>query len=92
MAEVNDYLSRLVGARMRAVDVRRETATALAGAFQRGRTEPMRELFVELQSLIEAIDRAIVDEYRISETTGQLETGRVIELAEDVVAPLHGAR
>lgn len=82
MAEVNEHLSRLVGARMRAVDVRRETATALAASVQRGRTEPMRELFVTLQNLIEAIDRAIVDEYRISETTDQREAGYVIEFGE----------
>lgn len=84
MAEVNEYLSRLVGARMRAVDVRRETATALADSFQRGRTEPMREQFINLQNLIEALDRAIVDEYRISETGGERATGHVIDLGEEV--------
>jgi hypothetical protein len=81
MVEANEHLSRLVGARMHAVDLRRETATALAETFERGRTEPKRELFVTLQNLIEAIDRAIVDEYRISETAGQRETGHIMELA-----------
>jgi hypothetical protein len=92
MVEANEYLSRLVGARMRAVDLRRETAMAFAETFQRGRTEPMRELFVTLQNLIEVIDRALVDEYRISETAGVRGSGHIMEFGEDVVAPFHGAR
>jgi hypothetical protein len=62
MAGKNEHIEKLFAARLMMVKARREVADALATSFKRGHTESMRTQFIELQSTIEAIDRAIGDE------------------------------
>jgi hypothetical protein len=62
MAEQSEHLANLKAARGKEVAQRREVAQALAGEHRRGDIEGMRELFINLQRSIEAIDRAIADE------------------------------
>ena len=62
MPDQNEHLAHLKIAREKEVAQRREVAKALAGEHRRGNIEGMRELFINLQHSIEAIDRAIADE------------------------------
>jgi hypothetical protein len=62
MANENEHLAKLVAARSRMVIERREVASALTEKYKRSHTDNMRELLVQIQSTIEAIDRAIADE------------------------------
>jgi hypothetical protein len=62
MADENDHLAKLVAARSRMVIERREVASALTEKYKRGHTDDMRELLVQIQATIDAIDRAIADE------------------------------
>ena len=62
MAGENEHIQKLFAARSTMVKARREVADALAAPYKRGHTENMRAQFKELQSTIEAIDRAIGDE------------------------------
>jgi hypothetical protein len=66
MAAQNDHLKNLHAARMQAVKGRREVADTLTENFRRGHTEDVRDLFIKLQDTIEAIDRAILDEERMT--------------------------
>jgi hypothetical protein len=66
MAAQNDHLKKLHAARMQAVKGRREVADILTENFRRGHTEDVRDLFIKLQDTIEAIDRAILDEERMT--------------------------
>jgi len=50
---------KLIAARDREVEQRRNVADALAQAYERGETESMREVFINLQNTIDAIERAI---------------------------------
>jgi hypothetical protein len=62
MANENEHLAKLVAARSRMVTERREVANALTEKYKRSHTDNMRELLVQIQATIEAIDRAIADE------------------------------
>ncbi len=61
MPEKNGDLENLIAARGAALKARRDIAEALGVAYKRGHTEA-RDAFIDIQELIEAIDRAIADE------------------------------
>ena len=61
IANENEHLAKLVAARSRSTE-RREVASALTEKYKRSHTDNMRELLVQIQATIEAIDRAIADE------------------------------
>jgi hypothetical protein len=65
MAQDNEDTKNLATARESAVTQRRQLAVALGEPYKRGHTENMRDAFVAVQALIEAIDRAITDERHI---------------------------
>jgi hypothetical protein len=69
MTAGNEHLETLRAARMRTVEGRREVGVGLTGDYEAGHTEDLRRLFVELQSTVEAIDRAILDEERLAQGT-----------------------
>ena len=58
MAQENEYVQKLIAARDREVTHRRELVGALAEKQNRGDTENMREAFIKIQEVIEAIERA----------------------------------
>ncbi len=60
LSEANDNIRVLKAAREAAVKARCEIAGSIVGPYNRGQTEEMRENFVKLQTLIEALDRAII--------------------------------
>jgi len=62
MAQENEHIRKLIAARDREVEQRRNIADALAKAYERGETERMREAFINIQKTIEAIERAIQHE------------------------------
>jgi hypothetical protein len=62
MAEENKYIQKLITARDRQIEDRRNSAAALTEKYTRGHTEDMREAFVKIQDTIEAIERAIAHE------------------------------
>ncbi len=62
MAQENEHIRKLIAARDREVEQRRNIADALAQAYERGETERMREAFINIQNTIEAIERAIEHE------------------------------
>jgi hypothetical protein len=64
MAET--HVNQLLEARERAVADRRTLAVEIAKPYERGR-EQLHQRFVELQTAIDAIDRAIADERCIAE-------------------------
>ena len=64
MAEENQHIQKLIEAREHHVKARRDIARTLAEPYKRGHPE-MRDAFKDLQSAIEAIDRAIADERRL---------------------------
>jgi NTP pyrophosphatase (non-canonical NTP hydrolase) len=66
MTDDNDHLAKLVAARARMVAERREVARALTEKYKRGQTNEMRDLLVQIQTTIDAIDRAIADEKNIA--------------------------
>lgn len=66
MTDDNDHLAKLVAARSRMVAERRDVARALTEKYKRGQTNEMRELLVQIQATIDAIDRAIADEKNIA--------------------------
>ena len=49
-------------ARARLIEQRRAFVKVLAGPYERSKTEQARERFLEMQTAIEAMDRAIEDE------------------------------
>ena len=59
MAQDNEYVQKLIAARDREVTHRRDIADALAEKHNRGDTENMREAFIKIQDVIEAIERAV---------------------------------
>ena len=69
MADDNDHLAELLAARARMVAERREVASALTEKYRRSQTNEMRELLVQIQATIDAIDRAIADEKNIASTS-----------------------
>jgi len=66
MAHDSEHLKKLTDARDRVVAERRQIADALAREYKRGHSVEMRERFISIQNTIEAIDRAIADERRIT--------------------------
>ena len=59
---MNERLATLMKARTRMIEDRDPFAKVLAGPLDRDRSERARAKFVELQNLIEAIERAIKSE------------------------------
>src|SRR5260221_923353 len=57
-----DHTDNLKKARARLIEQRRAFVKVLAGPYERGKTEQARERFLEMQTAIEAMDRAIEDE------------------------------
>jgi hypothetical protein len=66
MPQENEHVRKLINARDREVEQRRNVADALAQAYERGETERMREVFTNLQNTIEAIERAIQHEEKLA--------------------------
>ena len=66
IANENEHLAKLTAARSRLVTERRDVASALTEKYKRSHTDDMRELLVQIQATIEAIDRAIADEKNIA--------------------------
>jgi hypothetical protein len=58
------YAEDLVTAREKLVAERRACAKTIAGPYKRGETEQARQRIVELQAIIDVIDRALEDEQR----------------------------
>ena len=67
MAQDNEYVQKLIAARDREVTHRRDIAEALAEKHNRGDTENMREAFIKIQDVIEAIERAVWHERFIAD-------------------------
>lgn len=68
MSARNHHVGKLIEAREHAVKARRDViAGALAQPYKRGASENMQEVFLNLQGVIEAIDRAIEDERRLEQ-------------------------
>jgi hypothetical protein len=66
MAQDNEYVQKLIAARDREVTHRRDIVEALAEKQNRADTENMREAFIKIQDVIEAIERAILHERYIA--------------------------
>jgi hypothetical protein len=66
MAQNNEYVEKLIAARDREVTHRRDIVEALAEKHNRGDTENMREAFIKIQDVIEAIERAVWHERYIA--------------------------
>ena len=62
MAQDNEYVQNLIAARDREVTHRRDIAKTLAEKHDRGDTENLREGFIKIQNVIEAVERAIQHE------------------------------
>jgi hypothetical protein len=58
----NQHIEALNAARERLVENRRGFVQALAKPYERGKTEDMRDKFLQAQETIAAIDEAIKDE------------------------------
>ena len=67
MAQDNEHVQKLIAARDREVRHRRGIAESLAEKHDRGDTENMREAFIKIQDVIEAIERAIWYERHIAD-------------------------
>jgi hypothetical protein len=55
-----EHTDNLKKARARLIEQRRAFVKVLAGPYERGRTEQARERFLDMQTAIEAMNRAIV--------------------------------
>jgi hypothetical protein len=66
MVQDNEYIQKLIAARDREVVHRRDIAEALAEKHNRADTENMREAFIKIQEVIEAIERAVWHERHIA--------------------------
>jgi hypothetical protein len=62
MLQENAHVKKLIAARERMIQDRRNLADALASEYKGGHTERMRDGFIVTQNAIEAIDRAIAHE------------------------------
>ncbi|WP_371421123.1 hypothetical protein [Tardiphaga sp.] len=63
---MSERLDTLMAARMRMIEDRDAHAKVLAAPFNRDNAERARSKFVEMQSVIDAIDRAIAGEQAAS--------------------------
>jgi hypothetical protein len=59
-----EHTDNLKKARARLIEQRRAFVKVLAGPYERGKTEQAREKLLEIQTVIDAMDRAIKDEER----------------------------
>jgi hypothetical protein len=59
-----EHTDNLKKARARLIEQRRAFVKVLAGPYERGKTEQARERFLDMQTAIEAMNRAIEDEER----------------------------
>lgn len=59
---MNERLTTLIKARERMVEDRDGFAKVLAAPFDRDKAERARNRFIEIQSLVDAIDRAVAGE------------------------------
>jgi hypothetical protein len=66
MAQDNEYVQKLIAARDREVAHRRDIARTLAEKQNRGDSENIREAFIKIQGVIEAIERAVWHEKYIA--------------------------
>jgi hypothetical protein len=66
MAQDNEHVQKLMAARDREVTHRRDIAKTLAEKHDRGDTENLREAFIKVQDVIEAIERAVWHERYIA--------------------------
>ena len=66
MTKENAHVDKLIAARERMIQDRRNLSEALACEYKSGHTERMRESFIISQNSIEAIDRAIAHETLIA--------------------------
>jgi hypothetical protein len=73
---MNDRLAVLMKARERMIEDRDPFAKVLAGPMDRDRSERARARFLELQILIEAIERAIKSEQQSADTAASIPTPR----------------
>jgi len=64
--EATAHVKKLIAARERMIEDRRNLADALANEYKAGHTERMRDSFISAQNAIEAIDRAIAHETLIA--------------------------
>jgi hypothetical protein len=67
MAQDNEYLQKPIAAREREVAHRRDVARTLAEKQNRGDSENIREAFIKIQDVIEAIERAVWHERYIAD-------------------------
>ena len=67
---MNERLTTLIKARERMVEDRDSFAKVLAAPFDRDKAERARNRFIEIQSLVDAIDRAIAGERAAPAPTG----------------------
>ena len=65
-AEMNERLETLKKARERMIEDRDAHAKVLAAPFDRDKAERARSKFTEIQTLVDALDRAIAGENAIS--------------------------
>ena len=65
-AEMNERLETLKKARERMIEDRDAHAKVLAAPFDRDKAERARNKFIEIQTLVDALDRAIAGEDVIS--------------------------
>ncbi|WGD55876.1 hypothetical protein QA641_19500 [Bradyrhizobium sp. CB1650] len=61
----DEHLQDMREARRALVEMRRNWAKAIAGDYQRGKTEDAIKGIIEVQQAVEAIDRAIEDEGKL---------------------------
>ena len=59
-----EHTDNLKKAQAKLIEQRRAFVKVLAGPYERGKTEQAREKFLEMQTAIEAMNRAIEDEER----------------------------
>jgi hypothetical protein len=66
MAQDDEYVQKLITARDREVTHHRNIVEALAEKHDRGDTDNLREAFIKIQDVIEAIERAVWHERYIA--------------------------
>jgi hypothetical protein len=71
MAQDNEHVQKLIAARDREVTHRRGIAEALAEKQNRGDSENIREAFIKIQDVIEAIERAVWHEKYIADSKSE---------------------
>jgi hypothetical protein len=91
MAEELHHVRTLTAARDKLVEERRALAGAIALGYRRRRTDDshandMRETFIALQNLIEAIDRAIAHEKTFASENHESFVVPALVLSEDALA------